>query len=314
MKVTIDNLGSANLPDFFIVGAPKSGTTSLHYYLQGHPQIFMPDKKESWFFSFMNNRPSFNSPDKFPGIIDTMDGYAQLYRAAPPGQQCGDASPSYLYTHKTSIANFRRVYQDTAQYKRLKFIISLRNPIDRAWSQYWTFNRTHSDTAPFLDAVHPDTIKKRLGDNWQPFYDYIGFGMYHDQIKAYQDEFGKDRVKIFLFDDLKKDAGQICKEIFLFLNVDPDYTPDTTQIYNPSGKPKSEFLKDVLISPNFLKSALKKIIPRPKRQQLKHMAARKLLTKVEMPRAAREILKRQFEPEIHRLSGLLDRDLRHWLV
>lgn len=73
MRVRIDDFGVVNLPDFFIVGAPKSGTTSLHYYLQGHPQIFMPDKKESWFFSFMNDRPFFNSPDKFPGIIDSID-------------------------------------------------------------------------------------------------------------------------------------------------------------------------------------------------------------------------------------------------
>jgi len=314
MKVTTDSLGIVNLPDFFIVGAPKSGTTSLHYYLQGHPQIFMPEKKEPWFFSFMNNRPSFNSPDKFPGIIDNIDEYAQLYRAASPRQTCGDASPSYLYTHETSIKNFRRIYQDTEQYDQLKFIISLRNPIDRAWSQYWTFNRKNADTAMFQDAVHPDTIKKRLEDNWQPFYDYIGFGMYHDQVKAYQDEFGKDRVKIFLFDDLKNDAGRICKEIFLFLGVDPDYLPDTNRIYNPSGKPKSELLKNLIISPNFLKRVLKKMIPKPRRQQLKHMAARKLMTKVEMPVAARTILKRQFEPEIHRLSRLLDLDLGHWLA
>lgn len=313
MRVRIDDFGIVNLPDFFIVGAPKSGTTSLHYYLQGHPQIFMPDKKESWFFSFMNNRPSFNSPDKFPGIIDSIDKYTQLYRAASPNQKCGDASPSYLYTHETSIGNFRRVYQDAGQYNRLKFIISLRNPIDRAWSQYWTFSRTSSDTAQFQDAVHPDVIKKRLQDNWQPFYDYIGFGMYHDQIKAFQNEFGKDRVKIFLFDDFKKDACLICKEIFLFLGVNPDYLPDTNQIFNPSGKPKSELLKNLIISPNILKGVLKKIIPKRKRQQLKHMAARKLITKVEMPDAARATLKKQFEPEIHRLELLLDRNLEHWL-
>nr|WP_321403143.1 sulfotransferase [uncultured Desulfobacter sp.] len=314
MKVNTDNLGIVNLPDFFIVGAPKSGTTSLHYYLQGHPDIFMPEKKEPWFFSFMNSRPCFDSPDKLPGIIDSLADYVQLYQTASDGQKCGDASPSYLYTHETSIKNLRIVYQDPEQYNMLKFIISLRNPIDRAWSQYWTFSRTSSDTAPFQEAVHPDTINKRLGNNWQPFYDYIGFGMYHDQIKAYQDEFGKDRVKIFLFDDLKKDAGRICKEIFLFLGVDPDYTPDTNQIYNPSGKPKSELLKNLIISPNILKSVVKKVIPKPRRQQLKHMAARKLMTKVEMPAAARTTLKRQFEPEIRRLSRLLDRDLGHWLA
>lgn len=314
MKVSTDSLGIVNLPDFFIVGAPKSGTTSLHYYLQSHPDIFMPEKKEPWFFSFMNSRPAFDSPDKLPGIIDSLADYAQLYQAASDGHKCGDASPSYLYTHETSIKNLRTVYRDPEQYSRLKFIISLRNPIDRAWSQYWTFSRTSADTAPFQDAVHPDTIEKRLKDNWQPFYDYIGFGMYHDQIKAYQNEFGKDRVKIFLFDDLKKDADRVCKEIFLFLGVDPAYTPDTNQIYNPSGKPKSELLKNLIISPNILKRVVKKMIPKPRRQQLKHMAARKLMTKVEMPAAARTILKRQFEPEIQRLSGLLDRDLGHWLV
>ena len=76
-----------------------------------------------------------------------------LYAAARDDQICGDASPSYLYTHATSIANLQRVYAQQADYQRLKFIISLRNPAERAWSQYWTLQRRQEDPLDFDQAI-----------------------------------------------------------------------------------------------------------------------------------------------------------------
>jgi hypothetical protein len=314
MKVAIENKGSVTLPDFFIAGAPKGGTTSLHYYLQEHPQVFMPKTKESWFFSFMDHEPHYVSPSTLPGVVHRLEDYVEMFTAARDDQVSGDASPSYLYTHETSLKNFRQVYADPVAYNRLRFILSLRNPAERAWSQYWTLQRRHEDPLDFEQAIQGPIIRQRLADNWQPFYDYVGFGMYHDQVKAYLDEFGADRVKIILFEDLKQDALGVCRDIFRFLEVDDTFVPKTEVVYNPSGKPKSEWLVDFVLSPSTVKSLFKKVVPWQARQRIKHALGQKVMTKVTMPEQARQELINLYKPEIGRLEKLLDRDLSAWLT
>ena len=274
----------------------------------------MPKEKEPWFFSFMDNQPHFSGPNKFPGVIYRIEDYVKLYESASEHQLCGDASPSYLYTYNISIRNFQSIYKNPDQYNRLRFIISLRNPADRAWSQYWTFQRRHEDPLDFKDAVKQETIRERFEKNWVLFYDYLGFGSYYDQVKAYMDEFGNKRVKIILFDDLKRDAKVVCRDIFSFLGVDPSYSPNTDMVYNPSGKPKSEWLIKLILSPSLIKGAFKKVVPWRVRQQIKHLIAQRIMTKTSMPQDVREELIKYYEPGINRLQEFIDRDLGHWLT
>ena len=137
--------------------------------------------------------------------------------------------------------------------------------------------------------------------------------MYHDQVKAFLDEFGADRVKIILFEDLKLDTPGVCRDIFRFLEVNDSFTPNTEVVYNPSGKSKSEWLMDFVLSPSTLKSVFKKVVPWRARQRIKHALGHKVMTKVTIPDQARQELVTIFEPEIRRLEKLLDRDLSAWL-
>lgn len=302
-----------NLPDFFIPGAPKAGTTSLYFYLRTHPQIFMPRIKESWFFSFMNNPQEFESPNKFTGVKYFIGDYAKRYDSAMDGQICGDASPSYLYTYQTTIANLKRVYRDPDQYNRLKFIIILRNPTDRAWSQYWTFQRRQEDPLDFQTAMQSETIQLRLAKNWQPFYDYVGFGMYFHQVKAYLDEFGKQSVKIFLFEDLQEDPSRVCKDIFQFLEVDSRFQPEHYPRFNPSGEPRNRWLINFLLMPGKLKNALKPFIPWHMRQQMKNWLGRRMIKKMTLPDNIRQELIEIYKDDIRQLEKLIHRDLSNWL-
>ncbi len=314
MRISIGSQGSVTLPDFFIAGAPKAGTTSLHFYLQEHPQIFMPKHKESWFFSFMDNEPHYKSPSTLPDVIHRLEDYIRTYSEASDDQIAGDASPSYLYTYKTSIQNFRRVYNDPADYKRLKFIISLRNPAERAWSQYWTLQRRQEDPLDFEQVIKGSVIKKRMDENWQPFYDYVGFGMYYDQVKAYLDEFGTNRVKVILFEDLVHQTLEVCRDIFDFLEVDNTFIPNTDAIYNRSGKPKCAKLLKYALSPSLVKSIFKSVVPHSSRVRIKQALGKKVVTKVSMPEHVQKELVNLYRPEIIRLEKLLNRDLRSWLT
>lgn len=301
------------VPDFFLLGAAKSGTSSLYYYLQEHPQVFMPRIKEPWFFSFIDDPPEPIEKHSLPGVISDVDEYCALYDDAMEGALPGDASPSYLYTFEKTIAHFRTFYHREEDWKRLKMVISLRNPIDRAWSQYWTLRRVLREPVDFDEAIQPETIQKRKELGWNPFYDYIGFGRYTEQVNAYFEAFGRDRVLVVLYDDLRKDRRAVCRKIFEFLEIDPEFEPNVRTTYNVSGKPKSDLLMRALLGRNIFKTIFRQFVSYEKRMKLKLFIASKLLRRVYLSDAQREILKGIYADEIKSLGHLLDRDLGAWM-
>jgi hypothetical protein len=310
MKVQVPNAGEVLLPDFLVVGAAKSGTTSLHYYLKQHPALFLPERKEPWFFSFVGHPPEYVSPSDLPGVVHDVARYSELFADSRDGQQLGEASPSYLYTHETAIRNIRRLYGEKVA--ALRFIIILRNPVDRAWSQYWTFGRILKETLPFDEAVREEIIRRRLKGKWNIFYDYLGFGRYHDQVKAYLDAFGPERVIVFLFEDLRKSPRAVCERIFRFLGVDPSFRPRTEVAYNPSGKPKSMWLHRLLLAPSLLRKIAGRLLPYETKKRILHFLARVTLKKVNMAPETRRGLVAYYRDEVSRLEKLIGRDLSAW--
>jgi len=187
-----------DLPDFFIVGAAKSGTTSAHYYLDQHPDACMPTQKEPRYFSFVDAPPNFAGPSNLDNSVTRLEDYLALFQCPGTATRRGDASPSYLYLYEDTIHNMERVYGADAL-SRVRIVIFLRQPADRAWSQYWTFQRIFQETLPFEKAIKPETIEQRLQQNWNVFYDYLGFGNYAAQVRAYLERFGRDNVRVYLY-------------------------------------------------------------------------------------------------------------------
>lgn len=300
------NRKNNRLPDFLIVGAARSGTTTLYYYLRKHPKIFMPEIKEPFFFSFMNAAQAYVSPDSLGRIICKFEDYTKLFENATDSQIIGEASTSYLYTHKTSIENIKKVYGKN--YKELKIIIILRNPAERAWSQYMMFIRDGNDPLDFEDAIKPDTIAWRLKNNWNIFYDFIGFGMYHEQVKAFTGEF--PYIKVFLYKNFIDDNLKILYDIFDFLGVEKTFKPDINNKYNVSGMVKFRFLHEFLYQKkSILKDIFKPFVPYDTRQKIKYKILEKNILRAELSTEQKKNLLKIFEKDILKLQKLLKMDL-----
>ncbi|MBX6422897.1 sulfotransferase [Thermosulfurimonas sp. F29] len=297
------------LPNFLIVGAAKSGTTSLYYYLKEHPEIFLPDKKELRFFSQM--RGDFRGPgdeNLNRTIVKDINDYMKFFETVKMEKAVGDISPDYLYYFRNSIKNIKKFLGDP------KIIIILRNPIERAYSHYLYFLRDGREYLSFEEALSQEERRNLLNWEWAWFYKDVGF--YYNQVKAYLENFSE--VKIYLYDDLKKDPLKLVQDIYKFLEVNDSFVPKSiNEKFNISGVPKNKFLHKLLVQPNPIifpiKFVLKSMLPRDTRQRLRNKFLQKILKKPQMKPETREYLKQLYKEDILKLQELIKRDLSHWL-
>ncbi|NOY23684.1 MAG: sulfotransferase [Acidobacteria bacterium] len=304
---------SEQLPDFFILGAEKSGTTSLYYYLNQHPGFFFSKIKEPGYFSYVVHKPRmflYQEVD-WSIVVDNLEAYSMLYEPALPGQLKGDASTVYLYDYETVIDQIKRHY--AARVQKLKFIAILRNPIFRAWSKYTMAVRDGIEELSPLEAFHPDTIRKRMRDGAPLPYDYIGFGMYCGQLKAYRDAFGP--FEVILLDDLENDPISVLEGLVDYLGLSP-FSFNVGTRFNVSGQPKNALYRFVsrLIFQDFrFKSMLKKALPYSLRLRIRTSAGDVLFQSVRIPDDVYSFLLETYREEILKLGEILKRDLSRWL-
>lgn len=300
---------TVKLPDFFVVGAAKSGSSSLYYFLIQHPQILMPTIKEPRFFGFMEHPPQYSVPghreDKT--IIWRFEDYVKLFENAREGQRIGEGSVGYLYTYKITIEHIESIYGEKC--KNLKIIAVLRNPVDRAFSQYLSHIRGGVEKLSFEEAVDPEVIKSRI--HKARGYDYIGFGMYYNQVRAYLEAF--PNMRIYLSEDLKN-TRILSKDLFKFLDVDCNIEIDISTKANPSGIPKNRFLVNLLLNSKI--NSIRSILPmkyRVKLASFRDNLLKILLKKPVMDTVTRKKLINIFRNDILSLQKLINRDLSHWL-
>lgn len=215
--------------DFFIVGAPKAGTTSLYKYLNQHQDVVMSSVKEPNYFS----NEELESQDLYyasKNITDEKD-YHSLFQANGEKKKLGEASVSYLFYPKVS----KRIFTYN---KDAKIIIILRNPVDRAYSHYKMDFRLGFVKRDFEDLVLNNNKEGSL------FYQqYIDLGLYHLQVKSYIDEFGSTNVCVMFYEDLKKDRATFVNNIFSFLNLKSDSNINFNLKYNKSKLPSNNFMR-----------------------------------------------------------------------
>jgi len=308
-------LTKKRLPDFLIVGAAKSGTTSLYYYLDHFDDVFMSEIKEPHFFSFYNDRPEFKSSESLNNVVSEIGEYEALYKAARPEQLLGEASTSYLYYHKKAIENIQKVYGE--DYRKIKIIIGLRNPVDRAWSQINHFKKFDHEPLEPLEAIDANVIADRMKQGWNTYYDYLGFGNYYNQVKSYVDHF--DRVHVFTDFELKEDRVKTVNEIlnFLFENY-RDYSDELKELdktYNVSGIPKNRLSKviwNLTHKKNPIKALAAVLVPEKIKQKFYNKISGKILKPNAMPEAFRQKIYAGYKTEIYKLENLLQRDLSSW--
>ncbi|NEZ67150.1 sulfotransferase [Leptolyngbyaceae cyanobacterium CCMR0082] len=295
-----------NMPNFLIIGSAKAGTSSLHYYLRQHPQIFMPFSKEPKFFALEGEEINFQNPDKGINLysINNLEDYQKLFEDVTDEIAIGEASPIYLYSEKAAD-RIKHYIPD------VKMIVILRHPVDRAFSCYTHLKREDYEPLSFEEGLKAEP--SRIANNWSHLWHYQTAGYYHAQLKPYFERFDEKQFKIYLFEDLCRDSLGILRDIFEFLGVDPDFNPDMTK-QNVSGMPKSMLLQKFFSRDNVLRSTIQTIVP----EDLRHNAAKRIKQwnigkKPELLPQTRQQLTAIYRDDILKLQNLIDRDLSTWL-
>ncbi len=296
------------LPDFFIVGAPKCGTTAMDDYLRQHPEVFIPDIKELHFFG--RDLP-FGRPRM------KRERYLSLFAPASTQKRIGESSVWYLYSKEA--AKEIREFSPSA-----RIIVMLRDPVDAMHSMH--SQRIYNGTENLLDfaeALAAEEDRKRgrrlpknvTKDNLMGLY-YRDAVRYTDQVRRYFEVFGRERVHVILFDDLRADTARVYRETCRFLEVDPGFRP-RIEIVNANKRVRSEQLRNLVrFAPASLRALAKPLVPSSRlRQKVKADLKRwntKYVARAEMDPALRKQLGTEFRSEVQRLGDLLGRDLSHW--
>jgi len=298
-------------PNFFIVGAPKCATSALYTHLRLHPEIFMAYPKELNYFSM-----DLTSPD----FIHDEEKYLPLFSDAGDAKSIGEASVWYMYS-KVAASKIREFSPDA------KIIAMLRNPVEMIYSYHsqriWNGTEDLTDFGEAIDAIEDRRNGKRLPEEPYPVEGlyYLDLAKYYDQIKRYIDAFGRDNVKIIIFDDFKNDTDTILRETQEFLGVDPDYTadiPDTGLSRNSNRRTRNTAISNFLQNPpGIILKAGKLLLPS---DELREKLWRKLrimnttwVKRNPIDEALKGKLENYYKEENKKLSDLLGRDLtRLW--
>ena len=293
-------------PQFMVVGTARAGTTALYSYLRQHPEIFLPSVKEPCFFCFAGEEINFVK-GKFAFAINDLDVYSSIYKNAGKDQLTGDISTPYLFLHKKTISNLRMLHDSP---EKIKIIIILRDPAERAYSQYLWRVRDGREEYSFEEALEREAERKKK--NYSFDYFYKERGLYYEQVKDYLENFKE--VKIVLFEDLKANPAAMLAEICKFLGVDDSFI-FVKRNDNPSFLPKSKMLSRLLTIESKTKFRLLNFLPGEVRSGLKERLMKLNKSSGEIPTMkaeTREKLVNFFREDIVKLEKLIGRDLSTW--
>jgi hypothetical protein len=292
-------------PDFFLVGTFKGGSTALYEQLRRHPQIFMPFHKAPLYFG--------DDLTRRYGRM-SLDDYLRLFRDATPGQRVGEASTWYLYS--TSAAREIAAFSPEAQ-----ILVVLRNPVDVMYAQHNQLIFNVIETIPDFEEALAAESDRRAGRRIPPgpinvenlFYRHsVRFA---EQLERYFDVFGRERVHVMLYDDLRRDGVGVVRGCLEFLGVDPSLAAAPPKA-NESRRVRSATMQRLIFAPRLLLP----LAPFLRRFPVVRALRTKMLEmnsearpRVPMDPALRRRLLDEQAPEIERLGRLIGRDLSGWL-
>ena len=284
--------------DFFIVGAPKAGTTSLYHYLSEHPQVEMSSQKEPDYFSdkAINEQGMYYGKNR----INTLDKYESLF-VQKESVVYGEASVSYLF--------YENVAEDIKKYNpNAKIIIMLRDPIERAFSHYLMDYRLGLISDSFENVLAKISKHK----NAHLFYQqYIEVSKYAKQIQRYLDFFKKENILFIDYEDFKKNVSKTVDQVYNFLNISTEFVADINTKHNTFIMPKNKIIR-LIYSFVFLRKILTFLFPTYLVKNIRVLLF-KSDKKPELLKETRSLLSIIFNDDIKKMEEVLAKNYSKWI-
>jgi sulfotransferase family protein len=292
------------MPNLFIIGAAKAGTTALYNYLTQHPQVFLCRVKETMFF----NREEYYARG--------LDWYEDVYFQGAEGYPVrAEATPHYLYWSEKVAPRIKEVYGG----RPVKFIVSFRDPVSRAYSWYWNMVREGREDLDFDEALRVEEsrleqYRYELYQLGSMVYGYSAGSRYASLLQPYLELFSLENFFFVFQDDLKSRANETCKEIFEFLGIESSIQINTSNS-NPASMPRSRLLHKTLRQRSLFKEFIKPFIPKRVRRPLKKRMMQVNLKETPYvpldPQLAHE-LRLSYRTELEKLEKITGRELSSW--
>jgi len=281
-------------PNFFIVGGSKCGTTNISYYLNEHPQVFVSELNEPYYFC------KFDVPNDFerPSMIKDETKYLRLFENATNHKAIGEATSAYLHCPHAA-SEIKKSFPNS------KIIISVRNPIEKAHSSYFSYKFMHPDNRSFAEMITWQDQQRHEKEFF--LYNFIEAGFFSKHIKRFQNEFSSENIKIIIFEDYIKNEYQYINSILKFLGIDKPV--ELTE--QPKGSyriPKNK-ISDFLLGSSTFRRVATKLVPTVQRQKLGDKFFLKQTKKPSMQNDERKQLKEIYKNEVKNLEELLGKNL-----
>ncbi|HEY4812406.1 MAG TPA: sulfotransferase [Solirubrobacteraceae bacterium] len=303
------------VPDFFIVGHHKSGTTAMYEMLRRHPQIYMPEMKEPEYFG----RTRTGRREALPGAKDhrptfgetrpqTYEEYLSLFAAAAPDQRVGEASPSYL----RSLTAARDI---AAVQPAARIVAILREPVSFLYSLHLQMVRNHVQRElDFGKALASEGVV-REDERVHMYTDRV---RYVEQLRRYHDVFSSDQILVLIYDDFRADNEMAVRRVLRLLDVEANRPIEQLQA-NPTMAPRSKHLDSWLFAlrsgrgpvSRSVKATVKALVPRGTQRKLVRTVQRNVVYAgaPPLPQELTLELRKRFKPEVEALGEYLDRDM-----
>ncbi len=291
------------MPDFFIVGHHKSGTTALYEMLRAHPQIFMPSVKEPRFFDHdLHALGATGRPQR------TLSEYLALFDGAAPGQRLGEASPSYLRSRVAASAIAEMA-------PRARCIAILREPASFVRSLHSQLVQEHVETELDLARAFAGERRERGGQTVNRYSDHVH---YVEQLRRFEDAFPREQLLVLIYDDFRSDNDATVRRVLRFLGVDEDARIEAREANRSVAlrSPRLDRLVRRAYGPSgagsrAARNAVRALAPERLRTRFLPALRRRLVYREQEPfdPELEARLRERFSGEVHALSEYLGRDL-----
>ena len=296
------------LPNFLVIGAGRSGTTSLHHYLGQHPDVFIPANKAPSYFYCCDTPPSADPYQHLVSrnyFVRDFAQYRALFDAARNERAIGEVSPVYLATTQAASRIAERIPE-------VKLLAIVRNPIERAYARFLGRTRDGLERRTSFAAIVRDEREAGLLRD-DASGTYVASGLVFHFLESYLERFPRESFCVRLFEDLKSDAEGLVSDLFEYLGVDKTYRPSVERRHNPSGGTiRQPIVRHLWTSTGLLRARLRPFVPVGMRDALFGMLP---IERSDRPldAAVRAELIEVFREDVLKLQDWMDRDLSAWL-